>query len=442
MTATTALPRSLPGGLVLRRATQADREPLAAFNARTHEQPYDTVAAVWTRDLLRGDHPTGAHDSTLVVEDTATREIVSTSCFIPQTWSYAGIPFRAGRPELIGTAPAYRNRGLVREQFRVMHAWGEADGQDLQFITGIPYYYRQFGYEPALSVGSLTVPAHMLPEEDGAEAGGDAKHRIRVATPEDIPTIVRFAGQTAARSLVSTDRDADLWRYELFDRGPGSDYSHVVELVEGSDGTVVGLVAYAPYRTGGDLEVTRIEVGPGLSWRLVGGIMLRRLRAVGEAQVEASGPFRSLALTGDLDHPLARALPGLFTRRPRDFFFYVRIPDLSRFLLRIAPELERRLATSVLAGYEGTLRLNLYRSGLALRFVAGTLAGITPWQPSTDDFGDARFPDLTVYQLILGARSVADLEYAFADCRVGTGEARALLGVLFPTVGSVPWPVG
>lgn len=442
MTEPVELPRSLPDGLVLRRATVADREPLADFNGRTHQRPYDTVAALWTRDLLRGDHPTGAHDSTLVIEDTATGEIVSTACFIRQTWSFDGIPLRAGRPELIGTAPAYRNRGLVREQFRVMHAWGVAVAQDLQFITGIPYYYRQFGYEPALSVGGIVARANELPGASDPDAPGVGAFRTRAATPNDIPTIMRFADQTAARSLVSTDRDAAMWRYELFDRSPGSDYSHVVELVETPDGSVAGLLAYSPHRIGGQVEVTRCEVAPGRSWRPVGEAMLRRLREVGDAQAESSGQFLSVSLTGALDHPMAQAFPALFARRPRDFFFYLRIPDLPRFLRRIAPVLERLLAQSVLAGFDGGVRLNLYRSGLEVRFVRGKIAEIAPWTPTSDDLGDARFPDLTVYQLIFGCRSIAELEYAFADCRVTTDEARALLTVIFPTVSSAPWPVG
>jgi hypothetical protein len=33
---------------------------------------------------------------------------------ISQIWAYEGIPFGVGRPELVGTLPEYRNRGLVR----------------------------------------------------------------------------------------------------------------------------------------------------------------------------------------------------------------------------------------------------------------------------------------------------------------------------------------
>ncbi len=32
-----------------------------------------------------------------------------------------GFPFGVGRPELVGTLPEYRNRGLVRAQFEEVH---------------------------------------------------------------------------------------------------------------------------------------------------------------------------------------------------------------------------------------------------------------------------------------------------------------------------------
>ncbi|HRE29529.1 MAG TPA: GNAT family N-acetyltransferase, partial [Anaerolineales bacterium] len=93
----------------------------------------------------------------LIVEDTTTGQIVSTTCLIPQTWTYAGVPFEVGRPELVGTLPEYRNRGLVRRQFEVVHQWCVERGQLVQAITGIPWYYRQFGYEMTVNLSGTRI---------------------------------------------------------------------------------------------------------------------------------------------------------------------------------------------------------------------------------------------------------------------------------------------
>ena len=119
--------RDLGDGLILRRATLDDAEALATFNAQIFraagsEQPNMGIAA-WTQDLLSGDHPScGAGDFT-IVEEASTGAIVSSMVLISQTWTYDGIAFGVGRPELVGTAPAYRRRGLVRTQFEVLHQW-------------------------------------------------------------------------------------------------------------------------------------------------------------------------------------------------------------------------------------------------------------------------------------------------------------------------------
>ena len=48
---------------------------------------------------------------------------------ISQTWSYAGIEFGVGWPELVATLPEYRQRGLIRTQFEEIHRWSEERGE-------------------------------------------------------------------------------------------------------------------------------------------------------------------------------------------------------------------------------------------------------------------------------------------------------------------------
>ena len=143
--------RDLGDGLILRRSSPADADALADFCGRIHsdegfDHP-DLRIAAWTRDLLTKPHPTFQPDDFSVVAEAATGRIVSTLNLISQTWTYEGIPFGVGRPELVGTLPEYRNRGLVRLQMDEVHRWSAARGQMVQAITGIPYYYRLFGYE-------------------------------------------------------------------------------------------------------------------------------------------------------------------------------------------------------------------------------------------------------------------------------------------------------
>ena len=141
------MPIDLGDNLKLRFATLDDVEALAEFNIRLHD---DANLGPSIRDLMSGNHPTCKASDFTIVEDTETGKIVSSLCFISQTWIYGGIPFKFGQPEWIATDVAYRRRGFVRKQFEVIHALSESRGELMQGITGIPWYYRRFGYEMAL----------------------------------------------------------------------------------------------------------------------------------------------------------------------------------------------------------------------------------------------------------------------------------------------------
>src|SRR5690349_106943 len=99
--------RDLGDGLILRRATAADIEALAAFNAQifrwSDEDGPNEGMGIWTRDLMRGGHPTVGVDDMTVVEDQESGAIISSLVLISQRWSYGGIPIEVGRPELVGT---------------------------------------------------------------------------------------------------------------------------------------------------------------------------------------------------------------------------------------------------------------------------------------------------------------------------------------------------
>ena len=158
--------RDLGDGLILRHATPEDTQAVVQFNREIHgEDEWDTRGLDdWTRDLISGESPYMKASDFSIVEDTRTGEIVSSCCLISQTWSYEGIPFKVGRPELVGTKKDYRRRGLVRAQFDVLHEWGAKRGELAQVITGIPFYYRQFGYAMALNLsGGILDTKCMFP---------------------------------------------------------------------------------------------------------------------------------------------------------------------------------------------------------------------------------------------------------------------------------------
>lgn len=56
---------------------------------------------------------------------------------------------RVGRPDLVGTDPQYRRRGLIRAQFEVVHQWSARREHVLKAMPSIPSFYHRLGYDLA-----------------------------------------------------------------------------------------------------------------------------------------------------------------------------------------------------------------------------------------------------------------------------------------------------
>lgn len=438
------LPRDLGGGLILRRSTPADAGILAEFNKMIHREPGavepDEPVAAWTRDLLRGDHPTFGTGDFTIVEEVATGRIVSSLNLISQAWTYAGIPFRVGQPELVGTAPEYRKRGLIRAQFDVIHAWSAERGQMVQAITGIPYYYRQFGYEMTMMLsGGRVGNAAELPK---LKDGESELFRLRLPAEADLPFIQAVDVHAAGRSLVYCPRDEALWHYELWGKGEINVNRLDWRIIETAAGEPVGLLGCGPKLWGTRFGIKWLEIRPGVSWLAVAPSVLRGVATLGEAAASREAKLLSgLYFALGAEHPFCGVTAVRLPEVRRSYAWYLRVPDLSGFLQHIAPALEARLANSVAAGHADELKLNFYRGGLRLVFEGGHLRIVEPWAATNDDWGSAGFPGLSFLQLLFGYRTMDELRAAFPDCWYDGDEPHILLDILFPKQPSSFWPV-
>jgi hypothetical protein len=443
----TELPINLGDGLILRRSSMHDAEALSEFNSKVHsdegmDKPDEKVWA-WTYDLMARPHPTFRSSDFTIVEETESGRIVSAMNLIPQTWTYAGIPIRVGRPELVGTLPEYRNRGLVRKQFEVIHRWSEENGDLLQVITGIPYYYRLFGYEMAMNLhgGRVGYPV-LIPRLNEGEA---EIYRFRPATEADIPFLAELYQLGCKRSLVACEWDEDLWRYEL--RGKSEKNVNRVEvcIIETAEGTPCGFLTHPPFTWGEMMAVQWFEVKPGISWMDVTHAVIRYLEALYVQLQPDHGekkPFGGFGFWLGEDHPVYHTIPDRLPRIRRPYAWYLRVPDMAAFLTHISPILEARLSDSPVAGYSGEVRLSFYREGVKLVFDKGKLSTVEAWTPTPfGHSGEAGFPPQTFLQLLFGYRSLEMLKASFVDCWTDGNEAQVLIESLFPRQPSHVWPI-
>jgi hypothetical protein len=433
--------RDLDNGLVLRRSTPDDAEALAEFNRAVHaddDADGDCIAA-WTRDLLTTSHPTFGPDDFTVVEEVATGRIVSTMNLISQIWSYEGIKFGMGRPELVGTLPEFRNRGLVRIQFDEIHKWSAERREIVQAITGIPFYYRQFGYEMALDLDARRFGYEaQVPK---LKEGESEPYLVRAAQESDLPFIAQLYDQTRVRSMITCERTPEIFRHELMVRSEDN-HCWVSCIVEDKAGEQIGYFRHPGYVRHNSMSVAMYEVKSGVSWLEVTSSVVRYLWAKGQEYAKRDGgECNSFGFVLGAAHPAYEALGRRLPRIHEPYAWYLRVPDLRGFLEHIKPVLEKRLAESIAAGHSREIHISFYRTGLRMMLEHGKITLIEPWKPAPGEEGDVAFPDLTFLQLLFGYRSFEELEYTFADCWCDSEEGRALLHVLFPKKFSNVYPI-
>ena len=444
--------RDLGDGLILRWSTPADTEDIAQLVSSVFRDAPDAPLPIplgnLMRELMSGTHPLMGPGDFALVEDTQKQEnpLVACTCLWRHTWEYESISFGVGRPEFVATDPAYRNRRLIRAIFELIHARSEAEGHLVQAITGIPYFYRLFGYEYALDLeGTCYTHVSLIPR---AEENSPELFTLRDATWEDIPLLQQLYDRQRASSVVSVPIGEDWWRYQLatWRTSETGDNWHI-QMITGADGKPQGYLITLTMRwRRGVVPVINMAFASGANIQAIMPPILRALYAQGlqmPARGTNPGPVSRIAFVLGRTHPVYDVLgKDLANRKEAPYAWYVRVANLPKFIRHIAPALERRIAHSVVAGYSGELKFDFYRGGLRMVFDGGKLMTVEDWRrPIWNANEDGGFPPLLFLQLLFDYRSLDELRYAFPDVWVNDG-VELLVKALFPSRPSWVVPLG
>ena len=438
------VPLDLGDSLRLRFAVPDDFDDWVDFNERMREyDPSSNRIGVWAHELMSGRHPTTRAGDFTVVEDTRTGQIVSSLCLIPQTWSFGGIPFGCGRIEQVGTDPLYRRRGLIRAQMDVIHALSAAKGELMQAVTGIPWYYRQFGYEYALDLYHGRVVRVMSPNPETV-----TQYRVRPLTESDHSFVRAVYAHAAKQQPFSVVRSDAHWEWEFSGRTTDSEVYREWLVIEDKAQRPAGFIQYHPLPSSSEpkpwrLVLRQCALARGVSFLNVMPDLLTELTAYVQS-LSNSGAGEAHTQPGEIvfmlgrEDPAYAMLPNLATSSLQGYAWYLRVPDLAIFLRHVRSALEKHLLGTPAEGYTGTLTLNSLGSGLRLDFDRGKITEIGSLTTQDIESGDASFPDLTFLQLLGGRRTYAQLKESFPDCGA-TPTAQALLDALFPPFTGNLW---
>lgn len=400
----------LPDGLVLKSLhTLEDVERWALFQAEIHGEE---VAAMCRALVLH--HPATRPSEWLYIEEEATGRIVSALCLIPWRWRYEGVELRAGELAIVGTAAEFRNRGLSRTLTRQHHALLEAGAYDISHIQGIPYFYRQFGYEYALP---LEGGSHL--ELRQVREVGATGYTLRPAGEGDIGVLSGFYQEAVGALAISTERSEAEWGY-LLTHSQGTETAVDYYLVMDGEGETAGYVGVQRFGFGEGLNVAEIS---RLSGEAAGAV----LGLLKQMAVERGKPF--IRLIPPEQTSLQRVAAAWGAHSAGRYAWQIHIPNPARLLRKIRPVLERRLAGSDWAGWTGSVPINLYREGVRLDFEGGKLVGVEA--VAGEQRGGISLPPLLLAQLVLGWQTAEALAGIYPDVSIRP-EWKTRVEILFP----------
>jgi predicted acetyltransferase len=304
-------------------------------------------------------------------------------------------------------------RRLVEEY----HKQIDTQGFDLSVIEGIPYFYRQFGYEYALTLDEeTTIPMEKLPDFN-------SNLEIRPFTIQDIPRAMELLAQSQSKFCVHSVRDEQIWKMQQ-ETGLAGEYSFDGYAVE-EEGKM-----RAHFRISRKPEEKKLILREATDTDYPTTMaILSFLKDTGKEY----GLETLIARTSYCD-PITKILAtsGAEQRIP-PYAWQIRVTDYVGLLQKMKPLFESRLAASEYRGLTEKLNLNFRRFRVQMEIENGFVTDMQPLR--TDEQCIIGLNPPASIRLIFGYKSREELEACFPDFCVRLRYKR-LIDVLFPKLPS------
>jgi predicted acetyltransferase len=336
--------------------------------------------------------------------------VIAALVLIPQKWVLSGIELKVAEVGCVGTDPDYRGMGAQRILNDKFDEYAADQSYDLCVIAGIPYFYRQFGYNYAVDLDFKTAIETRKITVTGC------KLHVRAFKETDIPRAQELLEIAKSKHLVHSKRTPEIWFMQHKTDTYGAEPFEAFSLIEGAE-----LVAYIRLRQESD------------------ALIIREMGYVSEEYVEkALGYIREKAERKGLkeiisklhySHPLTRLLVKHGGKSNDPYAWQVKILDYEQIIRRIKSLLEKRIMMSSYRGFTDNINLNFWKFNIRMEIEDGEIKTVSRSKETRDR--DIGINPYVFPKLMLGYRSIDELEYSCPDCIINP-EYRQLVRTLFP----------
>ncbi|MHA2026402.1 MAG: GNAT family N-acetyltransferase [Candidatus Thorarchaeota archaeon] len=402
--------------------TDKELEELIEFNSEVHDEDDAEELRRQIENL-----PGFGRELNFYIRDVDKGFIVTSLNAVPSLWAYEEVVLQNLELGWVGTLKEYRRKGLVRvlyEHFDKLLHEGE---YDISTIQGIPYYYRQFGYDFVLPMDrTLWLTVDQLPTIDEEKKPEYMTVQIREAIPNDLNEIMNLYDEHNRQLQVYISRSRELWEVQEETKMEfESEYRTFV--LEDNNGVIGYLRLAKPKKSKGPYGSTlrvmesSIKTYPGV---------MRTLQLI---KAEAlKNEFYRVGITGPSTNNLSRIALDLGGQIRGGWKHQLRIPSILHLLQKISPVLEKRLLGSMFEGLTKDLTINTFRNCYLLKFVNGKVKNITDiGMQEVDESRGFRAPPNDLVRLIFGVNDIDEIRNNNIDFIV-SWELKSLVATLFP----------
>ena len=403
---------------------KADLAPKRLKTNEDVEQYLELIQKIWGEEpgvdklakKLIDYHPKMNLKNFYVIKDKG--RMVSTINLIPVTWSIGGIHLKAAEMGHVGTLPEYRGKGSIQRLIEEYHKEVQKQGYDIAVIEGIPYFYRQFGYEYAVPLLEETkIRLDQIPE-------WKPKIKIRPFAEKDIPKAKVLLEQSQRKFYVHSVRDETIWKVQQrtsIASDPEPFQGYAVE----EQGKMIAYFRIRDIPNEKELLLTEITEVDQLAAQAV----LSFLKNYGN-QLN----LETLSTNISYEEPLAEYLVSLGVMKSvPTYAWQIRITDHVRIFRKLKPLFEHRLTNSMYNRLTETLNFNFRVFTIQATVKDGKITDIR--KIAKGERSPIGLNPLAFVQLMTGYRNRQELEETVPDVRIAVSHRR-LMDVLFPKMPS------
>jgi hypothetical protein len=371
--------------------------------------------------------PGFGRESNFFLRDADSGMIASSLNAIPSIWSYDGIPLRNLELGWVGTLKDHRRKGLVRSLYEHFDSLLHEGEYDISTIQGIPYYYRQFGYDFVIPMDPiLWVNTSQLPTIDEKSPPPYMKIKCRKAEKKDIDELQKLYDEDNKKVQIHIPRSRELWEIQ---EETGKFYeSDFRTFVFEDDGGIIGYLRLLTNIPSSGLYGSNMRVVES-SIRTYDGVM----RALEKVKTEAKKQeFDRVGFVGPSSNNLITIVHDFGGQVLGEWKHQLRVPDTLRLLQKISPVLEKRLVGSMFEELTKDLAINTFRHCYLLKFVNGKIESISDiGMQEVDEHQGFRAPPNDLIRLIFGVYDIDELKHNNIDFIVSRN-LKSLIATLFP----------